>query len=417
MDVELQEMRQQWSDLAELKEPEQPGWTRRVFSDAYASGRAWMEERFREAGCVHVERDHAGNIVGILPGRNPTLPPLVLGSHTDTVQGGGRFDGIVGVLGALEIVRRVRSSDSALERDLYIYDFLGEEVGEFGVGCIGSKAVTGALTGSDLTRTNSRGFSLGAQMQRHGLRPDPDVVGRPPAGWHAYVELHIEQATSLEANAKQIGVVTAIAGIRRLVAQFTGEQNHAGGARMQERRDALLAAARATLTLNEVVCGASEYAVATTTEIANKTTSLNVVSGETRMQAEMRSTDAAWLDRAERQLTERIASESEVMGVDANLRWTTDNPVALCASSVQDHIVDACDALGVSWAAVPSGATHDAAHISEACPTAMIFVPSIDGKSHCPEEHTDWSDVINGVNTLFETVKRLDGEGDLRRRT
>src|SRR5699024_108546 len=271
VDRELQEMRQQWSDLAELVESGQPGWTRRTFSDAYRSGRSWMEERFQEAGCTHVGRDEVGNIVGVLPGRNPILPPLALGSHTDTVQGGGRFDGIVGVLGALEVVRRIRSSVGALERDLYIYDFLGEEVGEFGVGCIGSKAVTGELNPSELARTNSSGLSLGDQLQRNGLRPDPGTVGRPPRDWHAYVELHIEQATSLEVNARQIGVVTAIAGIRRLVAHFTGEQNHAGGARMHERRDALLAAARATLTLNEVVCGADEYAVATTTEIANRT--------------------------------------------------------------------------------------------------------------------------------------------------
>lgn len=409
-------MRQQWRALAELTEAGEPGWTRRAFSDAYADERGWIRDQFRAAGCAHVEVDAGGNVVGIFPGQNPNLPPLVLGSHTDTVQGGGRFDGIVGVLGALEVIRRIRSSAGALNRDVYVYDFLGEEVGDFGVGCIGSKAATGSLSATELSQTNGAGLTLGDQLQRHGLRPGGSPVGRSPRDWHAYVELHIEQATTLEAAQVDIGVVTAIAGIRRMVARFVGEQNHAGGARMRERRDALLAAARATLTVNDFVCGADEFAVATTTEIVNRTSSLNVVSGEARLRAEMRSTDTGWLDRTEQSLVERIASESASMGVEADLSWSTDNPVAHCTPSIRDHIVEASEVLGLSWAAVPSGATHDAAHIAEICPTAMIFVPSEGGKSHCPEEHTDWGDIVNGVNALVETVTRLDGEADMRRR-
>lgn len=410
-DLALEELKAQWNELADFVEPGTEGWTRRVFSEAYLEERDWLEKQFRSAGCDHVERDHAGNIIGVVKGKYCGLAPLVIGSHTDTVEAAGRYDGIVGVLGSLDVIRRLLSTDRRLNRDLYVYDFLGEEVNEFGIGCLGSKALVGELSSTDLNRTSEAGVRLGDHFAKWGLDPHRALSASNathPRRWQAYLELHIEQATSLENSGTQVGVVTAIAGIRRLVAKFVGEQNHAGGTRMSERKDALLAAARAALIVNETACGSSEYAVGTTTSIENGTRSLNVISGSAIMRSEIRAIKNHWLDKAERDIAQRINAIAENNGVESQIKWTLDNPVTKCDRTLQDVIIASCERAGASWKAVPSGATHDAAHIAEACPAAMIFVPSVDGKSHCPDEYTSWIDIAMGIEVLYEAVLRAD---------
>ncbi len=275
--------------LAGLHDPGLPGWSREVFSEPYRAARDWVRATMIEAG-LEVHTDAAGNIIGRLAGRDPGRPPLVTGSHTDTVTQGGRYDGVVGVLSGIEAARRLRETGARLERDLLVVDFLGEEANEFGVSCLGSRAITGQLRPEHLDRTDGAGLALGAAFESFGLDGGAATgIAWGTGGIHAYLELHIEQGPLLERSGEQIGVVAAIAGIDRVLAHFTGAAGHAGTTPMAERHDALVAAAEAVLTVERVGCGAPVHGVATSGRIESSPGSMGVITDRARLWAELRS--------------------------------------------------------------------------------------------------------------------------------
>jgi beta-ureidopropionase / N-carbamoyl-L-amino-acid hydrolase len=401
-----------WSDLAVLStfaEDREPGWTRQVFSEPYRASRPHVLELMTAAG-LEAHIDGAGNVVGRLPGRNPSLSPLMTGSHTDTVHGGGRFDGMVGVIGAIESVRALKEAGRQLERDLIVVDFLGEEANPFGVSCLGSRAITGQLQREHFERTDGNsGSSMGQTMMRFGL--DPDQVLRSawqPGSLHGYLELHIEQGPLLERSGRQIGVVTAIAGIERLLARFGGRADHAGTMPMEGRRDALIAAAEAILTIEREACGAPIHGVSTTGRIESSPGSFNIVPDEAKIWAEVRSVDSSWLVGAKGRIARQIADQASSRGVEVMLDWLNDQPPVLTTQTIQDVVGESADALGLSWEAVPSGAGHDAAHMTHLGPLGMVFVPSVGGRSHVPEELTERDDIVNGVNVLLQSLMKMD---------
>jgi N-carbamoyl-L-amino-acid hydrolase len=347
----------------------------------------------------------------VLHGRNAAAPALVTGSHTDTVESGGRFDGIVGVLGALEMVRQFAEHDIRLERDLLVLDFLGEESNEFGLSCLGSRALAGELTAAHLDRRDYQGDRLGDRYAAFGIDPSGVLAAsawtetRP---FHRYVELHVEQGPLLEERGVSIGVVTAIAGIERMLATFAGRPDHAGTMPMGDRRDALVAAAEAVLAVRREGCGAPTHGVATTSRLSSEPGSPNVVPGTVRMQAEMRSVDSDWLSSAMRRLTEEIRLKAAGYGVDVEVEWSRDNERVPASPAVRDVISGEADALGITWEPVPSGATHDAVHMARLCPMGMIFVPSKGGRSHCPEEWSELDHIRTGIQILGATIMELD---------
>lgn len=333
----------------------------------------------------------------------------MMGSHTDTVDGGGNYDGVVGVLGGIEVVRQLREEGRRLDHDLVVVDFLGEESNDYGLTCLGSRSYVGDLTASDLARVDTAGKSLGQQCADTGLDPHGLLAaGRQFRRPRAYVELHIEQGPVLEERGSDIGVVTGIVGIQRLLASFVGQADHAGTTPMGRRRDALVAAASAVLAIRQTGCDAGGKGVATASEISGYSSGPNVVPRTARLQAEMRSIEPVWLTTAERRLTEEIQRLTESYGVDVSLEWIADNEPRPMDASIQRTIATSAEALGLSWEAIPSGATHDAVHLARVCPTAMVFVPSIDGRSHCPEESTAIDDIVHGVGVLKKTLTALD---------
>ena len=392
--------------LTAIRDPDQKGWTRTVFSEPYRVSRDWVRARMQDAG-LQTHTDPAGNLVGVLPGHNPSAPALVTGSHTDTVKAGGRFDGVVGVFGALEVVRILGENDIHLDRDLIVVDFLGEETNDHGLGCLGSRALAGELSVPDLDRPDHSGVRLGDRYAAFGLDPSSVFAAATrfaPRGMHRYVELHIEQGPVLEDHRTPIGVVTGIAAIQRLVATFLGRADHAGTTPMQVRRDALAAAAAAVLAVRQEGCGAPVHGVATTSRVDTAPGSPNVVPARAQIHAEMRSVDTAWLSKAQHRLGARIVEQASELGVDADLSWSTDNDYARVDASVQHVISATTEGLGFEWEPIPSGATHDAAHIARLCPMGMIFVPSRAGRSHCPEEWTELDDILTGVRVLGATL-------------
>ncbi|MBI3977602.1 MAG: Zn-dependent hydrolase [Chloroflexi bacterium] len=395
--------------LANFVEPALPGYTRRSFTPVYFQAREWLGAQMAAAGLA-VTTDAAGNLIGRLDGERADLPPILIGSHTDTVVGGGRFDGMVGVVGAVEVVRCLQAAGHRLVHSLEVVDFLAEEPTEYGVSTVGSRGMVGALSPAMLSRINPAGERLDAAIRRAG--GEPEQLSEPlrrPGEVAAFVELHIEQGPVLWQRGLSIGVVTGIAGIKRYQVAITGSPNHAGTTPMDVRRDALAAAAELVLAV-EAICRAPQGAplVGTVGRITVHPNAPNVVPGSVELFAEMRSISQPVLDGATAAFEDAIRRLAAARGVDAAADLVSTAAPAPVSPAMQDRIAGACDALGLSYTHLPSGAGHDAMHLATIAPMGMIFVPSVGGRSHCPEEWTDWSDVAAGVAALLEVVRRLD---------
>ncbi|GAB3600158.1 M20 family metallo-hydrolase [Microbacterium tumbae] len=394
--------------LSAFTESDHDGWTRRVLSEPYWDSRSWVAREMRDAG-LEVHTDAAGNTIGVLPGTGaPSGGALGTGSHTDTVASGGRFDGIVGVVGAIEAARRLQETGTRLQHDLVVVDFLGEEPNDYGVSCVGSRSLTGLITPAFFDSARDDGVTLGRALEKDGLSPDAMLAAsRSAVRLAGFVELHIEQGPVLERTGAQLGVVTAIAGIERVLATFLGRADHAGTAAMADRKDALVAAAEAVLAVEQIGCS-GENSVATVGAIHVEPGALNVVPSLARLWTELRSPSGDWLGTARRNIMEQFVAVAERRGIAVDLQWLNDQDPVPTAAAVQDTIANAGSTLGYSWRALPSGAGHDAAHIASVAPTGMIFVPSRDGRSHCPEEWTDLDDIARGAHALAATLVAMD---------
>jgi beta-ureidopropionase / N-carbamoyl-L-amino-acid hydrolase len=397
--------------LASYRDPEAPGWTRRVFSGFDRAGREWVAARMQEAG-LRVETDAAANLIGRLPGTGGLPGAIVTGSHTDTVHGGGRFDGIIGVLGAIEAVRCLRAAEVELEHDLVVVDFLGEEPNDFGLSCVGSRAISGALDEGHLALLGPDGRSLSEALAAAGGVPSALGGARWPEGLHCYVELHIEQGPVLEQARVPIGVVTGIAGIHRLRARFEGRPDHAGTTPMSLRRDALSGAAELALAIERLAQGG----VATTGRLEIRPGAHNVVPGEADLWAEARSPDAQWLDSFGRAVADEFDGIGARRQLGTTLTWISREPPVTVTDWVADSIDQAATSLGNRVLRIPSGAGHDASHMARLGPMGMVFVPSRAGRSHCPEEWTDLEDIGRGIAVLVQALVVCDHRKEERSR-
>ncbi|HVD02607.1 MAG TPA: M20 family metallo-hydrolase [Candidatus Dormibacteraeota bacterium] len=396
--------------LAEFVEPGQAGWTRRVFSCAYMESRALVRTMMEEAGLA-VTQDPVGNLIGRLGGRDPALPPLVVGSHTDTVSGGGRFDGMVGVVAAIEVARTLATSSISLRRPLWIVDFLGEEPNRFGLSCLGSRAVTGHLTEQHMDLIDDAGLSLGEELRRAGWRPDDLGSARWQGGsLHAYLELHIEQGAQLERAGRQIGIVTAIAGISRARIDIEGRADHAGTTPMELRLDALQAAAEIVLATDAIGRDqeGGEEGVATVGRLLVEPNVTNVIPARAQLGVELRSIAPRWLEQRSRDLellVDRVARERRLV---LTLEWLSTEPPVRCDGRLRRAMGRAASQVGADPFELPSGASHDAAHIARIAPMGMLFIPSRGGRSHCPEEWSEPAEVALGARSLLQTVLDVD---------
>lgn len=401
--ADLGRLQADMDDLEKFHDPDLPGWTRRVFTGWDAAGREWVAGRMKEAGLV-VHQDPAGNLIGSLAG---TTPSLVVGSHTDTVQGGGRFDGIIGVLGAIEVVRCMRDAGLSLRHELKVIDFLGEEPNDFGLSCVGSRALGGSLMPEHLQLRDPSGRTLGLAMVEAGCDPDGVLGGAWSRGAiAAYVELHIEQGPVLELSQTPIGVVTGIAGIYRWLMRVTGRGDHAGTCPMDVRRDAMCAAADLVLGVERLAKGGP--GVATVGRLAVEPGATNVVPGRVMAWGEMRSVDGGWLEETVMAVDALASSVATRRQVGIEVEWLSRQSPTTCSPVMISTIRGAAERLGLGVLEMPSGAGHDAAHMATLGPMGMIFVPSHDGRSHCAEEWTDRGLVGDGVRVLLGTLLALD---------
>ena len=394
--------------LSSYRDPEAPGWTRRVFSSFDRAGREWVAAKMQEAGLA-LELDAATNLIGRLPGTAGLPGAIVTGSHTDTVQGGGRYDGIIGVLGAIEAVRCLREAGIELDHDLVVVDFLGEEPNDFGLSCVGSRAIAGALEETHLGLLDPSGRSLGEALAQSGGRPEALFEARWADDLHCYLELHIEQGPVLERVGIPIGVVTGIAGIHRLYARIVGQPDHAGTTPMGERLDALLGAAEAALAIERLALANGPGAgVATTGRLETRPGALNVVPAAADLWAEARSAEQGWLDNFGRLIEDELAAIGARRGLDTSLEWVSRVAPVPATSWVASAVAEAARSQGIESLAIASGAGHDVALMARLGPMGMVFVPSRGGRSHCPEEWTDVADIARGISVLAETMVICD---------
>jgi len=402
-----------WNDIEALSgitDPERP-WTRRSFSPLFSEGRAWLGRRFGEAG-LEVSIDPAGNLLGRRPGRNNALPPILSGSHSDTVPSGGRFDGILGVLCALEVARAMDEAGYIMHRAFEVVDFLAEEPSEFGVSCIGSRAFAGALDSAMLARTRADGTTLAQAIRSVGGDPDNIPDARRAAGSiSGYLEVHIEQGPVLENAGIPIGIVSGISGIRRDELVFTGRADHSGTTPMNARADALVAAATfVELVHSRALEKTSEGAeiVATVGRLDVQPNAANAVPGEVTLTLEVRSPETDLIDQFCRELMAEGQAVANRFGIFQNTKQISSVPPTRCDDAIISAIQVAADACGYSSRTLPSGAGHDAVFAAASGPVGMVFVPCREGRSHSPDEWADPEACAAGANTLLQTLIMLD---------
>ena len=390
--------------LAAITDPDRP-WTRRAFSPRFDDGRRWLAARFAEAGLA-VTTDAGGTLLGRRQG-TAGAGTILVGSHSDTVPDGGRFDGVAGVVVALEVARMLDERGHVLRHDLAVADFLAEEVSVFGVSCIGSRAIAGVLPETWLT-LQYEGRSLAQAMRDVG--GDPAQSARMD-DVRAFLELHIEQGPVLGTTGTDLGLVTAIAGITRVEIVLTGRPDHAGTAPMDGRADALVAAAALVTDIDaearaRVARGA--HFTATVGEFAMTPNAANVVPGRVRLLIDARAVDRAEMEGFLRWVEGRAAHLPP--GIAAETRVLSDNPPVPMDAGLVATLEAAADRCGASHRRMASGAGHDAAFLARIAPAAMVFVPCRDGRSHCPEEWAEIDDIALGAEVMAEAILALDAE-------
>jgi len=396
--------------LSRFTDPAKP-WTRRAFDNQFAQGRGWLKEEFKAAG-LSVEVDAGGNLIGRTPGTGRGLGALVAGSHSDTVPAGGRFDGMLGLLAALEAAQSIREQQVSLVHPLEVVDFLAEEPSDFGISCIGSRSWAGVLAASDLERSLPSHVTLASAIESAG--GSAERLGkaiRSQDSVSAYVELHIEQGLVLAERKAEIGVVTAIVGIRRHEVTVEGRADHAGTTPMSLRRDALVGAAgfiRAVDELARLQPSQSPYLVATVGKLSVEPNAINAVPGSVRMILEARSTDETALLQFEHELWRRTEGELDDRGLRLTRSLLSQTLPTACSPLIQSTIEEASMAAGFNSTRLPSGAGHDGVFVARIAPMGMIFVPCREGRSHTPEEWAEPGDCANGARVLAETLILLD---------
>jgi N-carbamoyl-L-amino-acid hydrolase len=387
------------------------GWTkdgglaRTAFSAAHLQAREWFMGRARAAN-MQTRIDSAANHSAVLPARDPGAPTLLIGSHLDSVPGGGRYDGALGVLCALEVLRSVKDSGLELPCNLEAIDFTDEE-GTL-VGTLGSWALTGTLSPETLASPRCGRDVLLAELDRMSLTEEGLLsAARDPATLAGFLELHVEQGPVLEREGIDIGVVTGMRGNCSFEVVFTGDARHAGTTPMDARRDAGVGAAAFVLGVRETVTRDFPGCVANIGDIQIEPGSFNVVPARAQLQMECRSLDDAELDVLAAKLSERARSEAARWNLGVEVRRVGRWAPAPTDERVRRAFADASDRLGLSSMQMPSGAGHDAQVLANVTSSGMVFVPSSGGISHHPSEHTSLRDCVNGANVLLTATVAL----------
>jgi N-carbamoyl-L-amino-acid hydrolase len=389
--------------LAEFGKNPQGGVSRLAYSEADRRGREYVIGLMQQAK-LDVSIDAAGNIIGRRDGSDKTLPPLLFGSHIDSVPEGGNYDGDVGSLGAIEVAQTLAENNLTTRHPLEVIIFQNEEGG-----LIGSRAINGELTEKELDLVSRSGKTIGEGIKFIG----GDVtklsgVKRAKGSIAAYLELHIEQGGILENEKIDIGVVEGIVGINWWDVTIEGFANHAGTTAMNNRQDALLAAAKFIEAVNRVVTSVPGRQVGTVGRIQALPGAPNVIPGKVVLSLELRDLDAAKIQTLYQKIRTEADQIAQASKTKFDFKEINVNIPAPTDPRIRSLIAESAKELGLSTRQMPSGAGHDAQDMAQLAPVGMIFIPSIGGISHSPKEFSRPQDIANGTNVLLGAVMRVD---------
>ena len=394
--------------LASISDAEAPAVTRIVFTPTDLNARVWLKARCEEAGLA-VRQDPIGNMFARWTGSDPTLPPVGTGSHIDAIPNAGKYDGVVGVLGGLAAIRALQQSGFRPRHSIELLVFTAEEPTRFGIGCLGSRMLSGTLS-ADAARLlkDSEGASLDAVRERAGVRGNLEAVKLPNGYYSAFVELHIEQGPRLEGQGIPLGVVTSIAAPASLRISIEGAGGHAGGVLMPDRRDALCAAAELILAIEDAARNSGAIDTVATVGICEVFPgAVNSIPSRVRLSADIRDTDLERRDDVMEQIEpaseaisakRRVSIRTEVLNADAP---------ADCAPAVVEALSESCEKHRLKFVPIVSRAYHDSLFMSRIAPTAMLFIPCRNGYSHRPDEYASPDDIARGTLVLAETLVAL----------
>ena len=396
--------------MAQLTAPGE-GINRLAFTDADWAGRQYIIDRMTDAG-LSVEIDDFGNVIGYKIGKKPDLPAVMVGSHTDSVPNGGNYDGVVGVLSAIEVIRSMIDDGYEHDHTIAVVSFMCEESGRFGNATLGSKAMRGELTLQDLHHlVDKQGISLYEALKGRNLNPDGIETMAYKRPVKSFTEIHIEQGKVLEHEQKTIGIVTGIAAPERFYVTIRGNADHSGATPMNLRHDALCGASKIILGIEEVASMQEEPPVVGTVGVVEVTPgAMNVIPGAVKLGVDIRSISKVARNSVVTLVKEFIDITAEKRGLSYTIETIAqDYPVEMHPAMIRE-IEEAVKSVGVEYMTMPSGAGHDAMHWAEVVPTGMIFIPCRDGISHNPAEFAEMDDIVTGAAVLDKVLRKLSLE-------
>jgi N-carbamoyl-L-amino-acid hydrolase len=406
--IDQQRLSSEIEGLAAISEAEPPVVTRIVFTAADLKARAWMISRCEEAGLA-VRQDAIGNIFARWNGADRAAAAVGTGSHIDAIPNAGKYDGVVGVLGGLEAIRALQRSGFRPKHSIELLVFATEEPTRFGIGCLGSRLLSGTLSAEAAAKLKDRdGESVDDVRRKAGYSGNLQDVKLPNCYYKAFVELHIEQGPLLERAQTSIAIVKSIAAPASLRIAIEGAGGHAGGVLMPDRKDALCAAAELILAIENAARSSGAVDTVATVGVCDVFPgAVNSIPSRVRITLDIRDTDLArrdgvmqTIERASRTISAKrqVTIQSEVLNADAP---------AECAPEVRGALADSCRQHGVPFLEMVSRAYHDSLFISRIAPTGMLFIPCRNGYSHRPDEYAAPEDVARGSLVLAEALAKL----------
>ena len=383
------------------------GTTRLTYSEEHRGVRDYLLAKMKEAG-LQTREDAVGNLFGRIEGQNPELPPVLVGSHFDSVPTGGAFDGPAGVVTGLETAFVFQELGLKPERPVEIIAMIEEEGGRFGSGLLGSRLLTGQVSQQDLQELkDANGVSVAQAMSAFGLDPShADKVALAADSIHAFLELHIEQGPVLEQHEEDVGIVTEVVSLSQVEVKVKGAAGHAGTTPMSARKDAMVGAASIIAKLPEMVKAVDDAAVGTVGRITAQPGGANVIADSVSFSVDIRSPSA----NSVAQIKERLNTALELLqpsGLTYNVSEKITIPSTPMSADIQKQFANDADSFRLKWRHMPSGAGHDAMILSKITQVGLVFVPSRDGISHAPEEWTDYDKLAKGIEVIFRTAKAL----------
>jgi N-carbamoyl-L-amino-acid hydrolase len=408
IEIDRERLAAELDALGAISQEAPPVVTRVVFTEADVRGREFVKSLCREAGLA-VREDAVGNTFARWVGEGSELEPVGTGSHIDAIPNAGRFDGTVGVLGGLEAIRALMREGYKSSRSIELLIFTSEEPTRFGIGCLGSRLLSGVLNPGVSDQFKDRdGISLHEARRAAGFEGPLESVRLPNQYYSAFVEMHIEQGPLLERHNVPIGVVTAIAAPAGLRVTIEGEGGHAGAVLMPDRHDAFLAAAEIALAVEaSAKSSGSDDTVGTAGVCEVFPGAVNGIPSRVRIEVDVRDTDQGRRDAVLRKIEMACEQIAHHRGVQAKMELVNADPPARSDTRVVDVLMHACEAHGLAVEPMISRAYHDALFMSRIAPTAMLFIPCRGGVSHRPDEYASPESIAQGTLVLAETLAHL----------